>query len=157
MTEEEERQSVVVEGRSWVRTPYHNYANVKGAGVDCAHFLVEAFVGAGLVERFPVEKYSHDWHRHHNEEKYLAKIEEYLGLIDGSGVSLIERPEFHALPGDVLVWQIGRTFSHGAIVTKWPYIVHASFPARIVLEESVLGSYVERRPVRVYSYWGRTK
>lgn len=149
-----ERQKLVDVSRSWVRTPYRNYIGKKGVGCDCAHLLVEAHAEAGLAERFAVERYNADWHHHRDEERYLSKVEEYLKRMDDVELPMIGRTGFTALPGDVLVWRIGRTFSHGAIVTRWPYVVHASLPAGIVLEESVEGSVLERKPVRTYSYWG---
>lgn len=32
-----QRAAVVAEARSWIGTPYHNCADVKGAGVDCGN------------------------------------------------------------------------------------------------------------------------
>ena len=32
-------------------------------------------------------------------------------------------------PGDVAVFRFGRTFSHGAIVTDWPRLIHAYWAA----------------------------
>lgn len=151
----DQRVAVVREARRWVGTPFHHHANVIGAGIDCAHLLLEAHCGAGLAPRFDAGAYPHDWHMHRDEERFLAKLEEYLHRIDEDERSIGERPaEFRARPGDVLIWRYGRTFSHGAICSLWPMIIHASFPARSCLEESVMGGILEERPMRVYSFWG---
>lgn len=151
-----ERMRVVTEAESWVRTPWRHHSNVRGAGVDCAYHIVESHVGAGLANRFEVERYNRDWHCHRNEERYLAKVEEYLKRVDDTEVPLFERPEdFFVYPGNVIVFRHGRTFSHGAIVKAWPVIVHASAPAGMVVYENIVGTTMERKPMRVYSFWGR--
>lgn len=156
-----ERIALVREARSWIGTRFHHAANCKRSGldpggIDCANLLLEAHFGAGLAERFQPEPYPADWHMHRNEERFLAKLEEYLERIGNGELSIRERgPDFRVLPGNVLIWRYGRTFSHGAIVSEWPRIVHASYPAECVLEENLYGGILERRPMRIYSLWGR--
>lgn len=164
MDEIDQRVALVREARSWNGTRFHHHAAVRPdpakpgdrGGIDCAHFLLEAYVGAGLIARFEAEHYPADWAMHRDEERFLAKIEEHAARVDLSEEPIRARgPDFRVLPGNVLIWRHGRTFSHGAIVTGWPMIIHASFPAGCVLEESVMGGILEEKPMRVYSYWGR--
>lgn len=157
MTELDQRLAVVREARRWTGTPYHHHAAVLGAGVDCAQIILEAFVGAGIVERFTVDQYNHDWHLHRSEERYLEVVESYCHRVDDSELPLEERPDFTAQPGDVLVFRVGRTYSHGAIVTKWPRIIHSYFPSRMVEEVDLQGTPMAFKPMRVYSYWGDTQ
>ena len=155
MTELEQRASVVAEARLWTGTPYHHRASVRGAGVDCALLILEAFAGAGIEERFDVGQYNHDWHLHRGEERYLEVIERYMARIEVDETPLKFRvPPLELKPADVIVFRVGRTFSHGAIVTKWPFIIHAYYPSRIVEEVDIRGTPMAERPVRVYSYWG---
>jgi hypothetical protein len=125
--EEVQRAAVVAEARSWVGTPYHHHAAVKGAGVDCGMLLVETFVRAGLIERFDPRPYPPDWHLHRSEEKYLAFVFEHGRRVD------------EPRPGDVVIVRYGRTFSHGGIVTSArPLVaVHAFQPYGRVLEEDL--------------------
>jgi hypothetical protein len=159
--EAEERAAVVAAARSWCGTSFHHHAAVRRTatdrgGIDCAHVLLEAHVGAGLIRRFKTEDYPADWMFHRDEERFLAKLEEYAPCVDDSEASIAERgPGFSVLPGNVLIWRHGRTFSHGAIVTEWPMIVHAYYRAGCCLEESVMGHETETKPCRVYSFWGR--
>lgn len=156
-----ERMRLVSAGMSWVATPYRHHCRVKGpgvrgAGVDCAHFLTESHFESGLVQRFDVGRYNHDWHRHQDEERYLAKVEEYLKRVDDTEAPLLERdPDFFTYPGNVIVWKVGRTYSHGALVKQWPVVIHASFPARSVITEDIRKTIMEEKPMRVYSFWGR--
>lgn len=123
-TEQEERAHVVAVARSFLRTPYHDCARVKGHGVDCATLLLMVFEEAGLESPINLEAYSPQWFLHHGEEKYLAKVLERA----------VEVTEQQALPGDVVLYRVGRCFAHGAIVVDpgWPTIIHAYKQAGIV-------------------------
>lgn len=107
------RSAIVAEAQSWLGTPYHHRARVKGAGVDCAMILIEVYATVGLVDTFDPGEYPPDWMMHREEERYL-------GLVEKFGEQ-VETPK----PGDIAVWKFGRTFSHGAIVIDWPQIIHA--------------------------------
>jgi cell wall-associated NlpC family hydrolase len=152
MTEDEERAAVVAEARTWLRTRYHHRARIKGAGVDCAYLILESFAGAKVADWFDLGIYNNDWHLHRKEEKYLEVIEAYMGLISDHPKGLPK--DFTADPGDVICFKVGHTFSHGAIVTKWPFIIHASLPARMVEETQLVGnSMICDLHIRRYSFW----
>lgn len=159
MSEETEREAVDLEAQSWVRTPYHHEGRVKGAGVDCGQLLIETFAETGLIARPDTGHYTHDWHMHRGEERYLSFVEQYASRIDDSELSLTDRlaldSRLSVRKGNVLLWRVGRTFSHAAIVSTWPYIIHAYFPSMMVERVSVIGTPMAMRPMRVYSYWGR--
>jgi hypothetical protein len=159
--EMEERGRVVAGARLWCGVAYHHRAAVRpgpgGRGaIDCARILIETFADAGLISRFVPEEYSPDWHLHRGEERYLSVIESYCRQVGEGQASLVERgPDFTVEPGDVLMWRHGRTFSHSAIVTSWPLIVHAFAPEESVVECNVNGTPMAEKPMRVYSYWQR--
>ena len=121
------RQLIVTEARSWIGTPYHHCADVKGVGCDCGMLLVRVFVDLGLVPPYDPRPYTHDWHLHRGEERYLDALL--------ARASRVEAP----LPGDVALFRVGRCYSHGGIVTRTEplAIVHAFWPAQIVLEETI--------------------
>jgi cell wall-associated NlpC family hydrolase len=151
----DQRLAVRHEARRWLGTPYHHRAALLGKGVDCAQLLLQAFAGAGLIDYFEYGSYSSDWHLHRSEEKYLGVIESYCRLIDPDETPIESRIDtFRADTGDILMWRVGRTFSHSAIVTDWPFIIHAYLPSSIVEEVDVLHTPMALRPVRTYSYWG---
>ncbi|QGM45840.1 hypothetical protein [Methylocystis heyeri] len=122
------RNLIVAEARSWIGTPYHNCADIKGVGVDCGMLLVRVFVDLQLVAPFDPRPYTHDWHLHRGEERYLQSLLAHARRIDSP------------LPGDVMLFRVGRCYSHGGIVAQSDplTIIHASFPAKIVLEEAVM-------------------
>ena len=154
--EQQQRAAVVAEARSWLRTPYHHEARVKGVGVDCAHLLIGVFAApsVGLIKPLDIPHYPHDWHMHQGAERYLGIVLDHAHEIPGP-----------PLPGDVVLYRFGRCFSHGAIVVAWPMIIHAYLNARVTIENAeaarwlnVIGeSVAERgksRPRKFFSYWG---
>lgn len=124
--ERQQRDAVVAEALTWLRTPYHHEARVKGAGIDCAQLLIAVYVeGAGLVPTFEIPAYRPQYGLHRSEEVYLAWIMKY-------GRSVKE-----ARPGDLVTYQFGRVTSHAAIVVAWPQIVHAAIGVGCVLDDAV--------------------
>ena len=121
------RPAIVAAARSWLGTPYHHAADIKGVGVDCAMLLVRVFCDLGLVPPFDPRPYVRDWMLHRSEEKFagflLARAQE------------VGSPE----PGDVVLFRVGRCFAHGGIVTQtYPLIfVHASSSSGCVVEEQL--------------------
>lgn len=148
MNEQEQREAVAAEARSWIGTPYHSQADIKGVGVDCGMLLVRVFIDTGLCEPFDPLPYSSDWMLHRSEEKYLGFV------FDRTKEVLEPRP------GDVMVFRYGRCYSHGGIVTcASPLtIVHAYQPSLIAIEEEVAPNQALSNPMRkpkFFSYWGQ--
>jgi cell wall-associated NlpC family hydrolase len=147
-SETAQRAAVVAEARSWIGTPYHNCADIKGAGVDCGMLLVRVFVDTGLCHPFEPRPYPADWHLHRSGERYLDFIFDRAGEVTASK------------PGDLMVLRFGRCYSHGGIVTNARplTIVHAYFSARRVIEEEVDHdsplSDPARKP-RFFSIWAK--
>lgn len=144
-SEAAQRLAVVAAGRAWLGTPYHHDAAVMGAGVDCARFLLEAFIGAGLIERFKPEPYSSQWHLHRGEEIYAETVVRFAAEIPAT-------PPYPV--ATVLLFRHGRTFSHSALVTAWPRIIHAYAAARQVEEVDITGTPLVERAMRAFDYWG---
>lgn len=153
--ETQERQRLVDAARTWLGTPYHHRGRVKGHGCDCAQLIAASLHEAGLVDYIEPQLYSMDWHLHRGEEKYLAQVERVLSLVDDDSTPIAKRPTAPSYrPGDVIMIQLGRVFSHSVLVTNWPFIIHAYASSRIVEESSIIGTPLAYRPIRVYSLWG---
>jgi cell wall-associated NlpC family hydrolase len=136
------REHVIAEARTWLGTPYHHHAAVKGAGVDCAHLLIEVYHAVGLVPKLDVGEYSTQWHLHRGEEKFLGWIEQHAVRVAAPR------------PGDVAVWQFGRTFSHGGIVVSDVDVIHALRDARCVTITAMRDQPLADRPVQYYTLFG---
>lgn len=151
MNEGAERAAVVAEARKWVGTPYRSNTGVLGVGCDCGFLLRECFVGAGLVEPFPIAPYAQDFHLHCREgdERYLGYVTPHLRQVEMSALGL----------GDVLMFKIGHVYSHGGIVTSLEpmFMVHAHIRVRCVAEDRVranMGFLQAKYLPRAYTRWG---
>ena len=148
MNEAEERSAVVDEAWSWLHTPYHHLARVKGVGVDCLMVLCEVFERCGLVPHIDPGRYAHDWHLHRNEETYLAGLERYAKRVEGRD----------PLPGDIAMFRFGRTFSHGGVVVEVgasardAVVVH-SYIGRGVIASRLREEPLDGRPLQLWSIW----
>jgi cell wall-associated NlpC family hydrolase len=155
-----DRELVVAAARTWAGTPYHHLAKVKGAGVDCGQLVIAAFEEAGAIQESPSpEFYTCDWHLHRNEDKYIDTVEKVLTRRFGDDERsidqrLLEDASFALPAGEVIVFRVGRTFSHGGIVTQWPQFIHSYLPSGIVEEVDIRNTPMSARPSRVYTFEG---
>lgn len=155
MTEAEQRAAVVAEARKWILTPYHNCADVRGAGVDCGMLIVRVFVDLGLVPPFDPRPYDPDWMLHRDDEKYLNFFTARCARVASPRA------------GDLALFRYGRSYSHGGIVTavdpgpsrdgrlSTPHvsIVHAYHDAGCVIEESLARNPALTDPKRKLTYF----
>ncbi|MDE3132294.1 MAG: C40 family peptidase, partial [Acidobacteriota bacterium] len=146
-SEAAERARVVAEALSWLGTPYHHRARLKGVGVDCAQLPIAVFADAGLIEAFDTGDYPADWHLHRDEERYAGFVLRYA-----DGIAQDE-----AQPGDLVLFRYGRAFSHGAILTAPGQVVHAVRKDRsVVLGDLDRDVDLLERPRRYFSFWARS-
>lgn len=141
MSGAEQRETVVAEARRWIGTPYHHAGRVRGAGVDCAMLPAEVYAACGLVPRLEPEHYPPDWHLHRDAERYLAVVTRHA----------CEVPEPTG-PGDFVAWRWGRCFAHGAIIVRWPEIIHAMIHVGVVLDHGEQGRLANRAR-RFFTLW----
>ena len=134
MTNIELRQRVIAEAISWIGTPFHHEARVKGAGVDCLMLLAEVYERAGVIEHATPPHYPADWHLHRDTERYLEGLLQYVREIPGP-----------PLLGDVAMFHFGRTFSHGAIVVEWPRVIHAYWAIGVVWGDATRQPLLDRQ------------
>jgi NlpC/P60 family putative phage cell wall peptidase len=133
------RATVVAEALTWIGTPFHHAARVKGAGVDCLMLLAEVYERAGIAPHVEPPFYVPDWHLHRDAERYMEGLLAYAQPIDGP-----------PLPGDIALFRFGRTFSHGAIVIEWPRLIHAYWAIGVVWGDATLHP-LKDRPVRFFT------
>jgi NlpC/P60 family putative phage cell wall peptidase len=111
--DETTRARIVEIARSWIGTPYHHRARLKGVGVDCAQLLIGVFAEAGLIESFDTGEYPMDWAAHRDDERFLGWVAQHAA------------PTSFAMPGDLLVFRYFRCYSHGAIVVDDALMIHS--------------------------------
>jgi cell wall-associated NlpC family hydrolase len=136
-----DREAIIKEAESWLCTPYHHHAAVKGAGVDCAQILIEVYSAIGLAEKVDVGYYPSDWMLHRSEERYLGWIEKYCHQVT------------NPLMGDIVLFKFGRCFSHSGIVVDYPKIIHAQRDDGCCYADASMG-ILAGRDVLFYSFFG---
>ena len=118
------RQEFIAEAKTWLGTPFRDQGDVKGknGAVDCAMLLVRSAQACGLIDpAFDPRPYPPQWHLHRDEERFLNLIARLIAT-RGRGKE-IENPailpaEALARAGDVIVYRVGRCFSHGGVVVE---------------------------------------
>ena len=133
--------------REWLGTPYHNNAEVKGAGVDCIRFIKGCYVNAGLIPDFELPHHSPQWALHRKLEMAMVGILRYGHEVGAP------------LPGDIAMFKIGLCWGHSSIVIDWPTIIHAMPPACRYSNAFVQSDLVKistRDAPRFFSIWPRS-
>lgn len=141
MSESDRRAAVIAEACTWLGTPYHHQARLKGAGVDCAQILIAVYANTGMIDEFDTGYYPPDWMLHREEERYLGFVLERAH----------EVPE--PQPGDIVLYKFGRCFSHAGIVIDWPQIIHSYRGLGVVYGEGDNGVFAGREH-KFFSLWG---
>lgn len=138
------RDKIIAEAMTWLRTPWHHEARVKGAGVDCAQFLIAVYAAVGLIPDIKTDHYPPDWHLNQGEQRFLECLMRYADPVESP------------LPGDVAMFQYGRHAAHGSIVTDTagPAIIHAWRDERMVTITDLTVSPLRERLAGFYRLRG---
>jgi len=138
------RQTILDEAQSWLGTPFHDCASEKGVGVDCAMLLKKVFENSGAVELFDAGIYSPQWFLHRDQELFMDTVRRYAREVS----------EDEVLPGDIVLYKIGRCYAHGAIVESWPHsIIHAHKASGRVIRTTADDSDMRGRLRKFFTLW----
>lgn len=110
-------EQIVSIARSWLGTPYHHQAAVKGAGCDCLGLVRGVYAEAYGHEPETPPPYSSDWAEATGQETMIEAACRHLAPI----------PIDAATAGDVAVFRMYRhaVAKHAAILTGPEMMVHA--------------------------------
>lgn len=125
--------AIVAEARSWVGTPYHHQASLKGIGCDCLGLLRGIWRSRHGPEPEVIPAYSRDWTE--------ARCDETL--LEAGRRHLIPIPA--AEPGDVLIFRMRAeaVAKHAGILVAPSRFVHAQ--ERVGTVEVSLSPWWRRR------------
>jgi NlpC/P60 family putative phage cell wall peptidase len=103
------RTHIVSLARSWLGTPYHHQASLRGAGCDCIGLVRGIWRELYGREAEALPAYTRDWAEGSGRET----------LIEAARRHLIEVPPCDAQPGGVLIfrWRRGTLAKHCAILS----------------------------------------
>jgi NlpC/P60 family putative phage cell wall peptidase len=123
-------EDVIVEARSWLGTPYHHQAALKGVGCDCVGLLRGVYNSLTGSDIQNPENYSPAWHIHKGEEKLYGYLKNHFNLK--------EKPAFSYAPGDILIFGVGAgPGAHAAIVTAADRMIHSYREIGKVVENQI--------------------
>jgi cell wall-associated NlpC family hydrolase len=135
------RPDIIWIARSWIGTPFHPHAAIRGAGVDCVRLVAEILAEAGLIQPVRFPNYSMDGGHHLTR----SQVEDWL---DSS-------PDFARLDGaapctaDVHLYRLGRVGHHVGMITRPPLMINA-LPNRGVIESRIDDPTFSKRFVAAY-------
>lgn len=145
MTEAEHRAWVVRIALEWECTPYIHQGRIKGKAADCT-FFAKVFEEASLLPPITIPAYSNQAHLNRQGSLYLPIVERHAKR---------EITEAEALPGDVVMYFIARSWSHGAVIIDpgFPTIIHADLAAKFVIRGEGDQGFFKNVPRRFFSWW----
>lgn len=117
MHDNEFRARIVATARTWIGTPYHHQASVKGVGADCL----------GFVRGVWRERCGFDVAGHANYTRDWAEASGIEAMLYGARAHLTEIEVTEIEPGDVIVFRLRRgvVAKHAAIVASPTTMIHA--------------------------------
>ena len=111
------RDEICAEALTWLGTPYHHLACLKGIGVDCGRLLEGIAKATGRVDpHWKPGAYSPEHHFHRKEELYKAYFLP-MGCVPVAWEAIA--------PGVILTFRVGHVVSHSGIMMPDYQIVHA--------------------------------
>jgi NlpC/P60 family putative phage cell wall peptidase len=131
---------IVRQARTWLRTPFHHQARLKGKGCDCLGLIVGVVDELGLKDR---------------NGKLLASYDEITYPTEPDGAYLTQRltelleevPIAEAQPGDLALFKVRDNPQHLAILTDYEGalgMIHCFAPARAVVEHRLDDDWKQR-------------
>ena len=126
---------VIATARSWLGTPYHDQASLRGVGCDCLGLARGVWREVVGDEPFPIPPYSRDW-----GETGPVEV-----LVDGARSMMIEMPPGEASPGALLLFRVAprAIAKHVGILTGPDSFIHA-YERLGVIEEALTPTWARK-------------
>ena len=132
------RTEIIQSAITWLDTPYHHHARLKGIGVDCAQLVAGVAYEVDLLNDEAISlipNYPTQWHLHNREEKLLEALESF---------GCTQKSKEDTLPGDIICFQFGRTTSHLGIMISDTQFIHARYDIKKVVINTMNDDWVSR-------------
>lgn len=138
------RAEIVAVARTWLGTPYHHQASLRGVGTDCLGLVRGVWRELHGRDAESVPAYSRDW----------AEATGIETMIEAARRHMVERPVHELEAGDVVIFRYrrGNVAKHAAIVTTSDTFIHAMEGAPVA--EVAFSPWWRRRIAAVFSFPG---
>ena len=138
---------IVTQARTWIGTPFHHQARLKGKGCDCLGLIVGVVDELGLKDKHgkPLAGYDEVTYSKEPDGAYLT--EKLTALLD-------EVPIDDAQAGDLALFKVRENPQHMAFLTDYENtlgMVHSYAPARRVVEHRLDDDW-KQRLVKVFRW-----
>lgn len=130
--------TVVIEARAWIGTPYVHQASAKGAGCDCLGLIRGVWRGLYVAEPVAVPHYTADWSEPQGEEALWDAARAHLHGADASDLAAGQIVLFRMREGGVAK-HLGIVSAAGAA----PAFIHA-YTRHGVVESPLSDPWVRR-------------
>ena len=123
-------QNIVVQARTWLGTPFHHQARLKGKGCDCLGLVVGVVDELGLKDKDGVKLANYDEVTYSREPDGVYLTQKLTGLLE-------EIPIEEARPGDLALFKVRENPQHLAILSDYEGglgMIHSFAPSRRVVE-----------------------
>ncbi|WP_457650888.1 NlpC/P60 family protein [Profundibacter sp.] len=126
---------IIKSARSWIGTPYHDQASLKGVGCDCLGLLRGVWREMIGPEPMPVPPYSRDW-----GEAGPVEV-----LVEAARAAMQELDVAEAHTGDVILFRMRQDAiaKHAGILSGAGRFIHA-YDRTGVIEEHLTESWKRR-------------
>jgi NlpC/P60 family putative phage cell wall peptidase len=140
-------EDIVAQARTWLGTPFHHQARLKGKGCDCLGLIVGVVDELGLkdVHDRPLSSYDEITYPKEPDGAYLT--EKLTDLLD-------EVPIADARAGDLALFKVRENPQHLAILTDYEGtlgMIHSFAPSRRVVEHRLDDDW-KSRLLKVYRW-----
>ena len=114
---DKQRAAIIAAARTWIGTPYHHQASVKGIGADCLGLVRGVWRDYFGCDAETPPAYSRDWAEARGQETMLDAAGRHLSAVAAGDMQ----------PGDVVVFRLraGTVAKHAAIVSGAGTMIHA--------------------------------
>ncbi len=138
------RSDITEQARSWLGTPYHHRASLRGVGCDCIGLVRGLWRDLYGSEPEPPGPYTGDWAEATGNEALLLAAQRNLRPV----------PTAAAQPGDIVIFRIrnNAVAKHAAVLVEDGRMIHAQ--EGVPVSEVALGSWWRRRIAAVFALPG---
>lgn len=138
------REAAVAAARTWIGTPYHHQASLKGVGADCLGLIRGIWRDLYGSDAELPPGYSRDW----------GEVSSTETLIEAAARHMIARGAAAPKPGDVVVFRMraGAVAKHAGILATPETMIHAMEHRRAA--EVPFTSYWRRRVAAAFAFPG---
>jgi len=122
--------NIVAQARTWLGTPFHHQARLKGKGCDCLGLIVGVVDELGLKDRNGMKLAAYDEVTYSKEPDGAYLIQKLTGLLE-------EVPIAEARAGDLALFKVRENPQHLAILSDYEGglgMIHSFAPSRRVVE-----------------------